>query len=102
MIIEGTEAWADMLGKRGYGSAPKTAPMKRDWLKGIYPAPVYVATFSDGETVRMSFWNRRKRVTTKQLKITLAALIHLPELPVADQAAAARRLVAEARELIAA
>ncbi len=44
----------------------------------------------------------RKRVTAKQLKITLAAIIRLPELPVGDQADAARRLVAEARELIAA
>ena len=149
MIIEGTEAWADMLGKRGPAPAPKAISMKRDWLRGIYPAPVYVATFRDGETVRMSFWNkigkpwdhergralcknwhrtctgqdcnivaghvehdgirqptqeppRRKRVTTKQLKATLAAIIRLPELPTADQAEAARRLVAEARELIAA
>ncbi len=44
----------------------------------------------------------RKRVTTKQLKTALANLIRLPELPIADQADAARRLVAEARELIAA
>jgi hypothetical protein len=149
MIIEGTEAWANMLGKRGYGSAPKAVPMKRDWRNGIYPVPVYVATFADGQTIRMSFWNRigkpwdvqrgralcaswhrtmtgrdcdiiaghvehdghvqdtaakpaRKRVTTKQLKTALANLIRLPELPIADQADAARRLVAEARELIAA
>ena len=45
----------------------------------------------------------RKRVTTKQLKTVLVAnLIRLPELPIADQAETARRLVAEARELIAA
>ena len=149
MIIEGSEAWRDLLGKRGYGSAPRAVPLKRDWLKGIYPAPVYVATFADLKTVRMSFWNRigkpwdvergrtlckswhrtmtgtdcniiaghvehdgqvqetttkpaRKRVTAKQLRDTLAAIIRLPELPNADQADAARRLVAEAQELIAA
>ena len=149
MVTEGSEAWKDLLGQRGYGSAPKAVSLKRDWLKGIYPAPVYMATFADLKTVRMSFWNRigkpwdvqrgralckswhrtmtgtdcniiaghvehdgqvqetttrlaRKRVTAKQLKATLAAIIHLPELPIADQAEAARRLVAEARELIAA
>ena len=47
MIIEGSEAWKDLLGKRGYGSAPKAVSLKRDWLRGIYPAPVYVATFAD-------------------------------------------------------
>ena len=123
--------------------------LKRDWLRGIYPAPVYVATFPDDQVIRMSFWNRigkpwdvergralcaswhrtmtgtdcdmisghveyagtiqdtttkpaHKRVTAKQLKDTLAAILGLPELPIADQADAARRLVAEARELIAA
>ncbi len=40
MVIEGTKAWADMLGKRGYGSAPKAVSLKRDWLKGIYLPPV--------------------------------------------------------------
>ena len=149
MVIEGSKAWRDLLGKRGYGAAPKAVSLKRDWLKGIYPVPVYVATFADGRTVRMSFWNKvgkpwdaergralckswhrtltgtdrlivaehvehcgarqrpqeatqRKRVTVKQLRDTLAAIIRLPELPSADQADAARRLVAEARELIAA
>ncbi len=58
MITEGSKAWSDLLGKRGYGSAPKAVPTKRDWLKGIYPAPVYVAAFTDGMTIRMSFWNR--------------------------------------------
>ena len=58
MIIEGSEAWRDLLGKRGYGSAPKAVPLKRNWRNGIYPAPVYVATFADLKTVRMSFWNR--------------------------------------------
>ncbi len=45
---------------------------------------------------------QRKRVTAKQLRDTLTAILRLPELPIADQADAARRLVAEARELIAA
>ena len=149
MVIEGSEAWKDLLGKRGYGSAPKAVSLKRDWLKGVYPAPIYVATFADGATIRMSFWNRvgkpwdiergralcrnwhrtctgterlivaghvehcgirqptqappaRKRVTTKQLKTTLAAIIRLPELPAEQQATEAMRLVAEAQELIAA
>ncbi len=149
MIIEGSEAWRDLLGKRGYGSAPKAVSLKRDWLKGIYPAPVYVATFADLKTVRMSFWNRigkpwdvergralcaswhrtmtgldheivaghvehdgqlqdtatkpaRKRVTTKQLKATLAAIIGLTELPADHQAREAARLVAEALEMISA
>ena len=149
MVIEGSKAWSDLLSKRGYGSAPKAVSLKRDWLKGIYPPPVYVATFADGRTVRMTFWNKvgkpwdaergrrlckgwhrtmtgtermivaghvehdgriqdtttksaRKRGATKQLKTVLASLIQLPELPIADQADAARRLVAEARELIAA
>ncbi len=162
MITEGSEAWRDLLGQRGYGSAPKAVPLKRDWRNGIYPAPVYVATFPDGKTVRMSFWSRagkpldydrgrrlcehwhdtiagepglpswataghvevndafagrdpffiphevppktpaRKRVTTKRLKATLAAIIHLPELPADQQTSEALRLVAEARELIAA
>ena len=149
MITEGSEAWRDLLGKRGYGSAPKAIAIKRDWLRGVYPAPTYIATFADGRTVRMSFWNRvgkpwdvgrgralcaswhrtmtgterlivaghvehcgvrqqpqeatqRKRVTVKQLRDTLAAILRLPELPTADRADAARRLAAEARELIAA
>ena len=149
MIIEGSEAWKDLLGQRGYGSAPKAVPRKRDWRNGIYPAPVYVATFADLKTVRMSFWNRvgkpwdvergralcaswhrtmtgldcdiiaghvehngqiqdtaskpaHKRVTAKQLKSTLAAIIRLPELPANQQASEALRLVAEAQELIAA
>ena len=149
MVIEGSKAWKDLLGQRGYGSAPKAVSLKRDWLKGIYPPPIYQATFTDLKTVRMTFWNRvgkpwdvergrrlcehwhrtmtgtdcdmiaghvehcgqiqntaskpaRKRVTTRQLKNVLTAIIRLPELPIADQADAARRLVAEARELIAA
>ncbi len=149
MIIEGSEAWKDLLGQRGYGSAPKAVSLKRDWRNGIYPAPVYVATFADGQTIRMSFWNRigkpwdvergralcaswhrtltgqdcdiinghvehngqvkdtdtkpaRKRVTAKQLKTTLAAIIRLPEVPAEEQASEALRLVAEAQELIAA
>ncbi len=44
----------------------------------------------------------RKRVTTKQLKDTLAAILGLPELPAKEQVSEARRLVAEAQELIAA
>ncbi len=149
MIIEGSEAWKDLLGKRGYGSASKAVPRRRNWRNGIYPAPVYVATFADGRTTRMSFWNRmgkpwdvergrvlcaswhriltgqdheivtghvehdgqvqdtttkpaRKRVTAKQLKATLAAIIRLTELPADQQAREAVRLVAEAQELIAA
>ena len=45
-------------GSDGYGPAPKAVSLKRDWLKSVYPAPVYVATFADLTTVRMSFWNR--------------------------------------------
>ena len=148
MIIEGSKAWRDLLGKRGYGSAPKAVSRRRDWLRGIYPPPVYVATFPDGQTIRMSFWNRigkpwdadrgrrlcaswhrtmtgtdcniiaghvehdgtiqdtatkpaRKRITTKQLKTTLSAILGLPELPAEQQASEALHLVAEARELIA-
>ncbi len=149
MIIEGSEAWKNLLGKRGYGSAPKAVPLKRNWRNGIYPAPVYVATFADGMTVRMSFWNHigkpwdidrgralctswhrtltgqdldmitghvehdgqvqdttikaaRKRITVKELKAMLAAILGLPELPAEQQASEAARLVAEAQELIAA
>lgn len=149
MVIEGSKAWRDLLGKRGPAPAPKAVTVKRDWRRRIYPAPVYVATFADGATVRMSFWNRvgkpwdvergrmlcrnwhrtctgtdlpmltghvehcgipqaipvpvaRKRVTAKQLKATLAAILRLPELPTRDQPAAALRLVTEAQELIAA
>ena len=58
MIIEGSKAWRDLLGQRGYDSAPKAVPRRRDWLRGVYPAPTYVATFADGQTIRMSFWNR--------------------------------------------
>ncbi len=44
----------------------------------------------------------RRRVTTKQLKATLAAILRLTELPAAEQPEAALRLVTEAQELIAA
>ena len=149
MIIEGSKEWRYLYKNRPIGSPTRNFPRRRDWCNGIYPAPVYVATFPDGQVIRMSFWTKagkpldhergrrlcaswhrtmtgqsldivaghiehdgtiqdtttrpaRKRVTTKQLKTTLAAILGLPELPIADQAEAARRLVTEARELIAA
>jgi hypothetical protein len=33
--------------------------MARRNLTGIWPAPVYVGTFADGEVVRMSFWSQQ-------------------------------------------
>ena len=42
----------------------------------------------------------RKRVTAKQLKATLAAILRLTELLATEQPEAALRLVAEAQELI--
>lgn len=33
-------------------------------MKGIYPAPVYVAEFAGGETIRMSFWSPKNKPLT--------------------------------------
>ena len=44
----------------------------------------------------------RKRVTARQLKATLAAILELPSLPAERQHVEAERLVSEARELLAA
>ena len=56
----------------------------------------------DGQVQNTATKPAHKRITVKQLKATLAAIIRLPELPADQQVSEAARLVAEAQELIAA